>query len=374
MRSIVPTTVRPVPGARPGSASACRMLAGISVPMPRPITPNAATVASGDEVASAAAVASPPTAAPVRATARSPKRVTAGSPSSRPTVWQVCSAMKPSPPTAAAAPRSSRRYSALHAAPTSSTDCAQAATVPSARQAQEQPAAVGAAQRRRDAAPRVRRRHGRAVGVVRSGQQAASHRDRHDGQQRGHDGEVDDHGRAERHGQRAHRRAGDGADAPDGVQRVQDRAAVAPLDAQGVRVVRDVGHGVERAGDEQRERQREPDRRGADEHQVGRDDERADGCDDRGAPAGDERAAGQADEQRAEAVRPDGRPERGPREVEAVLDLGVARDDVGVERAVGEEQGPDGGARRAGPSVSGARDGRSRPRRRPAASRAGADC
>ena len=132
MRSMVPTTVSPVPGARPGSASACRMLAGISVPMPRPITPKAATVASGDEVASAAAVASPPTAAPARATARSPKRVTAGSPSSRPTVWQVCSAMKPRPPTAAAAPRSSRRYSALHAAPTSSTDCAQAATVPSA--------------------------------------------------------------------------------------------------------------------------------------------------------------------------------------------------------------------------------------------------
>jgi len=56
-------------------------------------------------------------------------------------------------------------------------------------------------------------------------------------------------------GKGAQQAAEDGTDAPDRVEGVDDRATVEPLDAQPVRVLRDVGDRVHGPGQEETQRQ-----------------------------------------------------------------------------------------------------------------------
>ena len=79
------TTVRPVPGRKPGSSSAACIAAGTSVATPKPAAANPAIVPG--TVGKASARPMPPAAIrpPVRATARWPNRSTSRSPISRPT-------------------------------------------------------------------------------------------------------------------------------------------------------------------------------------------------------------------------------------------------------------------------------------------------
>ena len=95
-----------------------------------------------------------------------------------------------------------------------------------------------------------------AVAVVGPGEQGPLDREGDDGEDARDDGQVQRERDLQARGRRAEEPAGDGADAPDAVEGVEDRAAVVPLDAQPVRVLGHVDDRVQRAGDEHRGGQR----------------------------------------------------------------------------------------------------------------------
>jgi len=155
---------------------------------------------------------------------------------------------------------------------------------------------------------------------------------------------MDAAGEPDREGACRHRAAGDRADRPDRVERVDDRASEQPLDAQGVRVLGDVGDGVHRAAEQ--EGGREGDDRGREasgEDAQARQRRPRDG-DESGAEAPDQRSCGEPREDRAGREGGHGEAIRGVAEGEVALDLRVARDEVREQAPVGEEQGRDGDA------------------------------
>ena len=129
--------------------------------------------------------------------------------------------------------------------------------------------------------------------------------------------------------------------APPAVERVQDRAAVPPLDDDPVGVLRGIHRRVERAqhqeaGREERPRRRQPqpgEQRA--EHEPGQDGEPA------AADALDEQAGQPARDEPADRHRGHRGTELRVRQAEVRLDHGEPRQDVGDERAVDEEQGTD---------------------------------
>ena len=112
-------------------------------------------------------------------------------------------------------------------------------------------------------------------------------------------------------GRRAEQAAGDRADAPDAVERVEDRAAVEPLHAQPVGVLGDVDDGVQRAGDEQRDGQRGQLGAAAAAPDGDREEDQPGRGDAGGAEPADEQGRGQPGQQRAEGEGGQRRAERG---------------------------------------------------------------
>ena len=139
-----------------------------------------------------------------------------------------------------------------------------------------------------------------AVAVVGSGEHGPLRREGHDGEDARDDAQVHRERDLEPRGRRAEEPAGDGADAPDAVEGVEDRAPVVPLHPQPVGVLGHVDDRVQRAGDEQRRGQREPGRgRGRGPHRGG-EERQADGGDAGGAESADEDGRRQPGQQRTE--------------------------------------------------------------------------
>ncbi len=125
-----------------------------------------------------------------------------------------------------------------------------------------------------------------------------------------------------------------GADRPDRVESVDDRASVAPLHAEAVGVLRDIRDGVGclRRGTARRRTAPRRGEGGGEQADAG----------EHGADHGDARRAEPADQHRGQEPRGDGtRRERGDREAvaevvesESGLDLRVARQDVREQRPV----------------------------------------
>ena len=101
----------------------------------------------------------------------------------------------------------------------------------------------------------------------------------------------------ERDRARTHQAAEDRADRPHRVKRIDDRPAVAALYPQAVRVLRDVGDRVRRAGDEQRGGEHKRRWRQSRDDDERRDADRADDRDPRRAEAPDQRRRGQPGDQ-----------------------------------------------------------------------------
>jgi len=115
-----------------------------------------------------------------------------------------------------------------------------------------------------------------------------------------------------------------------------------------MRVLRDIGDRIARARDEQRRAEshrRRSQAGGEDEHG---DADRADHRYPRGPVSADQRAGGQSRDQGAAGKRRDSRAVDGIGQVQVRLDLGVARQQVGEDRPVGQEQRRD---RDPGPAV-----------------------
>ena len=142
-----------------------------------------------------------------------------------------------------------------------------------------------------------------------------------------------------------HRPAGHGPQRPQGMERVDHRAAQVPLDPQAVGVLGDVGERIEGTGGQQREREPQRARCPGGREQARRGEHGAEGGDGGRAESPDQCAGGEPGED-----RPGGE----GREREAVdrvlhpqllLHLRIAGQQVRQQRAVGEEQCADGDAR-----------------------------
>ena len=144
---------------------------------------------------------------------------------------------------------------------------------------------------------------------------------------------------------RAHQATEDRADAPDPVERVDDRASVGALHPQPVRVLTDVGDRVDATRDEQDRGEHSPARGEADEHERAREADDPDGGDPRRAEPLDEGRREHARHERTQRKGRERRPEPRVAEPEVVADLGIPRDDVCEERPVREEHRSDREAR-----------------------------
>ncbi len=179
---------------------------------------------------------------------------------------------------------------------------------------------------------------GGMVVLVRPGQQRAVG-DQHDGTEHGGgDGEVGPARYIQGDRCRTHQAAEDRTGRPERVKRVDDRAAVAALHPQPVRVLGHIGDRVGRAGNEQRTGQRGGRRSQAGREHEQRDADGADHRDPRRAEPPDQRCSRQAGDQRPSGERRDGYAIDGVGHRQVGLDLGVPRQQVGENRSVGEEQ------------------------------------
>ena len=104
-----------------------------------------------------------------------------------------------------------------------------------------------------------------------------------------------------------------------------------------MRVLGDVGDGVDRAGDEEDGREHTPARSEAHEHERHRERHDPGARDSSGAEPLDQRRREGTGEERSQGKRGEGRTERGIAQPEVVADLGIAGDHVGEQRAVREE-------------------------------------
>jgi hypothetical protein len=106
-----------------------------------------------------------------------------------------------------------------------------------------------------------------ALDVVRSSEEevVAHERDGREEERCRDERDLERHAECDR--RRAHQATEDRADAPDPVERVDDRASVGALHAQPVSVLPDVGDRVDPARDEQDRREHSPARGEADEHE-----------------------------------------------------------------------------------------------------------
>ena len=151
--------------------------------------------------------------------------------------------------------------------------------------------------------------------------------------------EVDRQGHTETSGGCSQQTTGNGTDAPHAVEGVDDGAPVATLDSQAVGVLRHVDHCIQRAGHEQDDGQRGPQGVGdRHERQHRRHDDDAPDGNPRRSEAVDESSGEETGQQGAEREGCDRRAQRRVRQAQVVLDLGVAGQEVGEERAVGEEE------------------------------------
>ena len=173
---------------------------------------------------------------------------------------------------------------------------------------------------------------------LRTAEEEGERRDRDEGEQRRGQPEVHRAREAQRDRPGPHEAAEHRARGPHRVEGVQDRAAVTPLHPQPVGVLRHVGDGIHRPEEEQRRRER---REGGGETDRERADPGEDGADDSdpGRPeAADQHAGRQTRHERADRQGGDREAVRGVREVEVVLDAGIAREHVREDRAVRQEE------------------------------------
>jgi hypothetical protein len=131
--------------------------------------------------------------------------------------------------------------------------------------------------------------------------------------------------------------AGDSADAPEGVQAVDDRPAVGALHPEAVGVLRDVDDRVEPTDQQHDRGKTDPSAGERQAGDCGREGDQPEGGDPGRAEAADGHGREESGEQRADRHGGDSAAVGGVAEVERSLDLGEPRDEVRVQDGVDEE-------------------------------------